>query len=350
MPAIVLPVGKLPPALLERLLGLQAVEDESVVIGPGVGLDCAVVRPDTGYLVIKSDPITFASHQIGWYVVQVNANDIVTTGATPRWFLATVLLPEGSATPEMAEDIMGQMAAACEELGISLVGGHTEVTHGLSRPIVAGTMIGQVESHRLVSPRHVSPGDWLLLTKCIPIEAAAILARELPDRLRGALSLAEIERAAGYLQHPGISVVQDARVALSAGRVTSMHDPTEGGLASALWELAQACGHTLCFRSRATPLDDLAGRICGVFGLDPLATIASGSLLLTVASEDGAKVQRALVDAGIPCAHLGKVEAGPPRVLLVDEETATGIRGDRPLLPRPDRDEIGKAFAADAHS
>ena len=133
------------------------------------------------------------------------------------WFTATILLPEDQATPAMAEDILGQIGNACRALHITLVGGHTEVTHGLNRPIVAGTMFGQVAPERLVSPRHVGVGDWVLVTKRLPIETAAILARELPDRLKGALTAAEIERAAGYLTQPGISVVQDARVAQAAG-------------------------------------------------------------------------------------------------------------------------------------
>lgn len=341
-----LPVGKLPPELLDQLLSAQIVDDPSVIVAPAVGMDCAVVAPGPGYLVIKSDPITFASDQIGWYVVQVNANDIVTTGATPRWFTATILLPEGEATPAMAEEILVKIGDACRALHITLVGGHTEVTHGLNRPIVAGTMFGQVASDRLVSPRNVGVGDWVLVTKRIPIETTAILARELPQHLEGVLTSAEIERAAGYLKQPGISVVQDAFVAQAAGRVTSMHDPTEGGLASALWELAKACGKTIRFERWTTPIDPLAARICAVFEMDPLAAIASGALLLTVDRNDGEKIINALVEAGIPCTRIGEVIAGPPLVVVVDEagDEDSTMAGGPHLLPWPQRDEIGKAF------
>jgi hydrogenase maturation factor len=333
---------------MEQLILSRFIDDEQVIIGPGVGLDCAVVRPDPGLIVITSDPVTFASDNIGWYVVQVNANDIVTTGAIPRWFMATILLPDDHATPEMAERIFGQIRTACEELQIILIGGHTEVTYGLSRPIVTGTMLGTVSSRELLSPKNVEPGDWILLTKSIPIEAAAVLAKELPARLLEVLTPGEIERAASYLHNPGISVVGDARVALSAGRVTSMHDPTEGGLASALWELAQASGRTLCFDQEAVPLDKLALRICRVFDLNPLATIASGSLLMTVAAEDGEHVCTALMDAKIPCAHIGVVQPGPPRVIISGKKQETGGGtfpcDDSLLLPWPERDEIGKVF------
>src|SRR2546428_11951096 len=144
--------GKLPNTMLERLLARVQHRDPRVILGPGIGRDAAVI--DTGgpkLLVAKSDPITFATDLIGWYAVHVNANDIACTGAAPSWFLATILLPDG-ASEEMAEAIFDQIANACEELGVELVGGHTEVTYGLERPIVAGAMLGEVERDRLVRP------------------------------------------------------------------------------------------------------------------------------------------------------------------------------------------------------
>jgi hydrogenase expression/formation protein HypE len=247
-----LPLGKLPPELLARLLAKAPVNDPRVLLGPGIGLDCAVIDLGTQVLVFKSDPITFATDDIGWYAVQINANDVATTGADPRWMLATLLLPEKQTTPALAEKIFDQLVRAANDLQISVVGGHTEVTYGLNRPILVGTLIGEVQRENLVTPAAVQPGDRLLLTKGVPIEGTALLAREFPGRLRPALSEAEIETAAAYLYQPGISVVRDARIATRAGRVTAMHDPTEGGLASALWELAEASGracgssHNLC--------------------------------------------------------------------------------------------------------
>lgn len=335
----VLPVGKLPAELLARLLREDGPRDPGVVVGPGVGLDCAVLAPGPGLLVAKSDPITFATAELGWYLVQVNANDLATTGAEPRWLLATLLLPEGATTAALVEGILRDVRDACRELGISLVGGHTEVTHGLGRPIVAGTLLGQVAPERLVTPRGARPGDVVLVTKSVPIEAAAILARERPERLAGSVTEAELRRATRYLRDPGISVVHDARVALAAGRVTAMHDPTEGGLAAALWEVAEASGRTIVFDRSAAPVDPLAGKICAAFGLDPLATIASGALLLTVGPDDAGIVRAALEREGIRCTPVGVVREGPAVVLV------EGPDGPR-LLPRPDRDEIGKAFAA----
>lgn len=338
MPIPPIPLGKLPPELLSRILAKAPVQDERVLLGPGLGLDCAVLDFGETLLVLKSDPITFATDQIGWYLVQVNANDIATTGATPRWLLVTALLPEGSATPSQVEGIASQVYIACQELGISLIGGHTEITNGLDHPILVGTLIGEVDRERLITPRGAMPGDRLLLTKGVPIEATAILAREFPDRLRSFLTEDELAQAQDFLHHPGISVLRDAQIACRSGKVTAMHDPTEGGLACALWELAEASGHTLIVDLSTVPVPPLSARICQALNLNPLASIASGALLLTAPTDSAVAIQHSLSAEAIPCVELGSVEAGPAAVYQ-----------DTPLaripFPRPERDEIAKLFA-----
>ncbi|MBN1965877.1 MAG: AIR synthase, partial [Anaerolineae bacterium] len=284
------------------------------------------------YLVAKTDPITFASDEIGWYAVNVNANDVATTGAVPRWFLATVLLPGGLADAAMAERIFTQLADACAALSITLVGGHTEITHGLDRPLVVGTLLGEVAPDALVLTGGAGPGDVVLLTKGVPVEATAIIAREKRAELLPHFGEDFLDRAAAFLHEPGISVVRDARVAVAAGGVTSMHDPTEGGLATALWELAEASGHTVRITSAQWPLLEAGERLCAFYGLDPLGAIASGALLLTVRADAAAGVIAALREAGIAVYRLGEVSGGPPVVLREGP------------LPRPPRDELTKLF------
>ncbi len=332
-----LPVGKLPVELLQRLLNSAPITDERVLLGPRPGVDCAVLDLGERLLVLKSDPITFATADIGWYLVQVNSNDIATMGATPRWLLVTALLPENQTSPELVMEIGEQLYAACQAMGISVIGGHTEITHGLDRPILAGTLIGEVSREKLVTPQGMQPGDQLLLTKGIPIEGAALLAREFPQRLQGFLDERELAEAQDYLTQPGISVLRDAQIAMKAGQVTAMHDPTEGGLAAALWELAEAGSRMLYVDVSAVPILPLASRICAAFDLNPMATIASGALLLTAVPDDVPAIIEALHQAGIPCANIGRVAAGPPEVW---QHTPL----PRQLLPRPDRDEIARIY------
>ncbi len=331
-----LPLGKLPPELLAKIIGGD-IQDERVIIGPRIGFDCAVVSAGDAYLVFKSDPITFASDEIGWYAVQVNANDIATTGATPRWFLTTYLLPEGKTTPELVETISNQVKQACDQINVTVIGGHTEITYGLDRPIIIGTMIGEVAPDKLVTPDKLSPGDSLMLTKGVPIEATAILAREFSDELAGVLTDEELRIAQDYLHTPGISVLRDAQIAGQHGRVTAMHDPTEGGLAGGLWELAIAGGHTLVIDPTAIPVPPLSRKICAHFDLDPLATIASGALLLACHPDDAPNIIQGLAGQGIACAAIGIAKKGAPEVW---QQTEAG----RILLPRPERDEITRVY------
>ena len=331
-----LPVGKLSPAFLQHLLAQVPANDERVIVGPGVGLDCAVIDLGPTCLVLKSDPITFASDAIAWYAVQVNANDIAVFGAEPRWLLATLLLPEGRASELQVDAMMADLLKACAPLGISLVGGHTEVTYGLPRPILVCTLVGEVPRQRLVTPRGAQAGDCLLLTKGVPIEATAILARDCPAALKEILSPPELEMAAHFLQDPGISVVRDARLAQAAGKVHAMHDPTEGGLLGALWELAQASGKRLQVDLNSVPVPELSQRICSQLGIDPFSAIASGALLLSTAASDADLIARSLESAGIACCLIGSVCEGKPAVIGMDDR----------LLLQPLRDELARWFSS----
>ncbi len=225
----VLKPGKLPPDLLQHLLTSYTSADPRVIVGPAVGEDAAIIEMGERYLIAKSDPITFATDAIGYYAVVVNANDIATRGGQPKWFLATLLLPERTTSVTLVESIFAQIAQACQSLGITLVGGHTEVTYGLDRPIVAGHMLGEVDPAALITTAGARIGDILLLTKGICIEGASIMARErAQDLSRLGVDEAVIQRARNFLFEPGISVVRDAHIAIGAGRVHAMHDPTEG--------------------------------------------------------------------------------------------------------------------------
>ena len=332
-----LPVGKIPHELLERIIRSAPASGSPVLLGPGIGLDCAVLEFGDTCLVLKTEPITFASEEIGWYAVQITANDIATTGAIPKWAMFTVLLPDEKTTEQDVSDLADQLYAACRGAGITVIGGHTEVTHDLTRPIIVTTLLGEIQRDLLITPGGAQTGDVVILTKGVPIEATALLAREFPARLSQILSPREIEAARNYLFDPGISVLQDAQVAVHAGGVTAMHDPTEGGVATALWEMAQACQKTFVIDPAKIVVPPLSARVCQAFGLDPLGTIASGALLLTVNPASKDAVLAALAEAGISAAEIGAIVAGVPQVLMP-------LGGMVQNLPRFDRDEIGKVY------
>jgi hydrogenase expression/formation protein HypE len=330
------PLGKLPPGDLAALLASLPVDDPRVILGPRPGEDAAVL--DAGipgyYLVAKTDPITFATDEIGWYAVHVNANDIATTGAAPAWFMGSLLMPGGVATRDLAAAIFGQIGAACRDLGISMIGGHTEITHGIDRPILTGTMLGLVPQGRLITTGGAGPGDALIVTKGVPVEATALIAREKADALAGRFDADFLARCANFLHDPGIGVVRDARIAVVAGRVHAMHDPTEGGLLTGLWEMADAASVRLSVDLGGVTLPE-GEALCRATGLDPLGAIASGALLLAAHADDGERIAAALEEGGIAAHTVGHVEDGPAGVV----DAATGE-----AIPRPARDEIAKLY------
>ena len=232
----VLPPGKLPGSILNDLLDRYMTPDASVLIGPGVGRDAAAIAIGNTAMVVKTDPITFATADAGRYLVHVNANDIACMGATPRWLLVTALFPERSTTPRMVEEAFAVLATTARELGVLLVGGHSEITIGVDRLIQVGQMIGVCDLSELYDLRTAQPSDAILLANGIAIEGTAILATEARGHLNG-LSDDLLERAAAFLSDPGISVLPASR-ALREDDVTvrGLHDPTEGGLATAVVE------------------------------------------------------------------------------------------------------------------
>ena len=300
------PPGKLPHAILSRLIRDYTHRDPRLIVPPGLGEDAAVIDFGDRYLVAKTDPITFATDDIGWYAVHVNANDIAAMGATPRFFMATVLLPQDRATEELTESILRSIHRAADSLNIAVCGGHTEITTSLDRPIVVGQMLGEVAPRKLVRSSGLRPGDALILTKGLAIEATAIIAREKRDELlQKRFTSPFLDRCAAYLTDPGISVVRDAQIATAAGRVTAMHDPTEGGVATGLFELATASGVGLEIRADALPIAPEPERLCAAFDLDPLGIISSGALLIGCSAGDADPIVAALEQEGIPAARIG---------------------------------------------
>ncbi|MBN1317742.1 MAG: AIR synthase family protein [Anaerolineales bacterium] len=334
------PLGKLPAAHLAQLLERYGPTDPSVIVGPRIGEDTAVLEISKGhYLVAKSDPITFATEEIGWYAVNVNANDVACSGGAPRWWIATLILPEGQACASLVDTIFEQMGSACQQVGAQLVGGHTEITYGIDRPLVIGTMLGQVPQGRVITTAGARPGDVLILTKGIAVEGTAIISREKRQELAGHFDSDYITRCAAFLHNPGISVVRDAGVAINAApdAIHAMHDPTEGGVATSLYELAGASGHGLELDGDSLPVYPETVNVCRLFGLDPLGLIASGSLLISADPEAAGMIVGALESEGIDAAVIG-------RVLSSDKGVWINRKNSRQPLPTFARDEIARLF------
>ena len=333
---IPLPAGKLPNDLLREFLNGFIFDDPSIIINPGVGEDTAAVdvAPEE-VLVLKSDPITFATDSIGQYAVLVNANDIATSGAKPRWLLTTLLFPSG-VTPSEISQVIEDLKTYCRKWEITLCGGHTEITDAVTRPVVTGMMAGTVTRSRLIDKRNMAPGDRVLLTKGVAVEGTAIIAREFGDRLKSqGMNDSEIDSGRRFLAN--ISIITEARIAAGSDATSAMHDVTEGGLATAMEELSIAGGHRIKINMDTIPVYSQTGKICQLLDIDPLGLIGSGSLLVCCRETACSNLMAAIGKAGIDVTCIGEVlQAG------------TGITAEKDKQPVPwpkfETDEITRLF------
>lgn len=335
MPNSPIPAGKLPADQLNRLLRELPPPPPEVRLGPAPGEDACALDVPAGVLVAATDPITLTGKEVGRLAVVVNANDVAVTGARPRWFLATVMLPLGT-TEDTVSELFRTMQTTLAEIGATLVGGHTEVTSAVNQPIVVGQMLGLTDWQGYVRTAGAGPGDVLVQVGTAPIEAAAVLgAADAGDnrRLLAALSPETVASAVAAVDDPGVSVVDAALLAANLG-ATSMHDPTEGGLASGLNELADAAGVALRVDGSSVLWFEPGLAVCQAWGADPWAALASGALLATFDPSDAEEAVRQLASRGLPTAAVGTVEPG------------SGVRDlDDQLILLPDRDEVARVLA-----
>ncbi|MGD8702487.1 MAG: HAD-IA family hydrolase [Desulfosarcina sp.] len=332
-----LATGKLPNAFLDELLAQHRIEDPTVIVGPSVGEDTAAVDIEGAeVLVLKSDPITFATVSIGRYAVLINANDMATAGAEARWMLATLLLPSGFSRSQVRQ-IFADLHTACKKWGITLCGGHTEITDAVSRPVVAGMMAGTISRRDLIRKSRMAPGDRILVTKGIAVEGTAIVAAEFGDLLlEKGMPASEID-ACRYLESQ-VSIYPEARIAWTVDGVSALHDVTEGGIATALAELSQAGGRGMHIRIDALPVYSQTRRLGKLLGIDPLGLIGSGSLLICCHPEWCDHLVSTLEQSGIAVADIGVVTQDQPGI----EATKNGLPAAWPTF---EVDEITRLFA-----
>lgn len=331
-----LPPGKIPAEILKQVVfeNLGAKRKE-VTLGPAAGIDSAVIDLGDKSLITKMDPITGALERIGWLAVNVNANDISTFGVQPSFFLSCILLPEKSKR-KTVEIISTQMDRAAKELGMAIVGGHCESTPGLKNPIVVGCAMGLTEKGNYVTTADAKAGDCIILTKTAGIEGTAILASDRKDKLKTMRSSA-LKKAQEFFTK--ISVTKEALTAYHSGGVHAMHDPTEGGVAGGLHEMADASNLGFRISEGKIPIAKETIQICDAFDIDPLYLIASGSLLISADKKLTKNILRSLKDKEIPATVIGEFLPSPKERIITRKE------GTEEKLARPVSDHLWIALA-----
>lgn len=326
-------IGKVSESILKRSVFSQIkTKRKEVLVGAGVGEDCAALKLENGEIfVISTDPITGTAKDVGKLAVHITANDIASSGAEPIGIMLSLLLPEWVTEREMKE-IMGQVEDACHVLNIQIMGGHTEVTKAVNQPVMTVTGVGKIDQGSFLSTRGAKPGQDIIISKWIGLEGTSIIAKEKEKELLNRFPKHMIERAKEFDQY--LSIIPEAKIGVEM-KVSSMHDVTEGGIFGALWEMAEASEVGLEIDLKEIPVKQETIEICEYFLLNPYCLISSGSLLM--AGDNGYEVVRELKKAGIHGAVIGKAVKGRDRVVINDNE--------RRYLEPPKSDELYKVMS-----
>lgn len=302
---------------------------EEVLIGAGVGEDCAAVAiGEDEMFVLSTDPITGTAQDIGKLAILITTNDLASAGAEPVGVMLTMLLPPDFEEPDLKK-LMQQLETACAEVNVQIMGGHTEVTAAVNQPIVTVCGVGKAKKGELVSTGGAECGMDVIATKWIGLEGTSIIAKEKEAELCTRYSEDFVQTAKEFDRY--LSVMDEAKIAVR-NHVAAMHDVTEGGIFGALWEMAEASGVGLEIDLKRIPIRQETVEICEFFDVNPYELISSGCMLMAAA--DGNTLVRELEKAGIPAVVIGKMTDSNDRVIINEEE--------RRFLEPPKTDELYK--------
>jgi len=319
-----LPEGKLDPDLLKELLA-ELPTDESITIKPGLGLDAAGIKVETDYISATTDPITFAAENIGTYSVAVNINDIVCQGCRPRWYTASFMLPPGTTRQEL-KHLWRDLKQALKKWNVAAAGGHTEVTDAVNRPLLCGQIIGEPVAEKLLTPQDIKPGAVLYQWRPAALEGLALLAREHEEKLKEYINTEKLIRLKKLLEEPGICVWPEAEKLLQIKELTALHDPTEGGIATAIHELAEASGCGVKIRENNLLWPPGGIELARNLGIGPLGLLSSGCLLVVTN-------EKLIKPSEFSLTEIGRFTGGQDKILV-------NSRGKTTALPRYNQDQL----------
>lgn len=323
-------LGKLPAEFLQKLIAKLPFDlDSSVKIPPGVGLDAAGLKIGNKLVAVTTDPITLATNDLGMYSVSVNINDVVCLGCKPRWYSATLLLPFGITQNKVAA-IWRDLSLALKRYHVSAIGGHTEVTKAVNVPIIIGQMIGEATDGKLLDARNCSQGDQILLWRDLAIEGTALIAREKEKTLSKHFAKGTLKKMQNLLYNPGICILPLAEKLLPAKGVVAIHDPTEGGVATSLHELADIAKCGLRINGDAIKIMPETLKLAELLNFNPLGLISSGNALIVCKKQYLNSIMEKLRSE--PISIIGEFTKEMQRVI--------DVKGKSEKLPKFTKDEI----------
>lgn len=319
-------IGKLPNSLLNRIIiepvNANGPKRKEVLLKPSVGEDCAALDFGGYTCIMSADPITGAVKDIGRLAVHININDIASSGGEPIGIMLTALLPP-SITEKEISDIITDLYTEANKLNVAILGGHTEITDAVTKPVISCTAVGKCR--RLISTGGSHIGDYVVMTKTAGMEGTAIFAKDKYLLLKDSVSEETIINAEKFSE--SLSVLREGLIGAKYN-AHAMHDVTEGGILGACWELAESSGLGIEVYEDRIPVAPETKEICSALGVDPLRLISSGSMLIVC---DNMEILKALEEENIRASVIGRIT---PKDRFI-------IRNDKKIpLTEPDSDEL----------
>ncbi len=299
---------------------LERLGDSSVLDVPGLLAGGGRLAFSTDSYVVR--PLVFPVGSIGDLAVHGTVNDLAMSGAQPLYLSAGFILEEGLPITELV-GIVNRMAAAARAAGVDIVTGDTKVVErGHGDGVYINTAgIGVVPPGIDLGPHQIRPGDALLVSGTLGDHGMAIMS------VREGL---EFEAAIASDTAPLHGLV--ARMLAACPEIRLLRDPTRGGVATSLNEIADLAKLGLEIDEQAIPVTPVVANACEILGLDPLQVANEGKLLAVVPAEAAEAVLAAMRAHayGREATILGRVVADHPRLVVV----RTAIGGTR-VVPMP---------------
>lgn len=326
--------GKLDSKLLEEIVFKHIkYKRPEVTTRPGIGEDCAVVDFGEYDCILSTDPITGAVNEIGRLAIHISCNDIASNGIEPLGIMLACMFPE-EITVEDIDEIMRQASEEASKIGVEIIGGHTEITNVVNKPIIVSTALGRGIKGFSQSAENMRSGDYILMTKQAGMEGTGIIACDYKDKLKDMLSPDEIREAEEMLNH--VSVVKEGII---AGRIgtAGMHDITEGGVLGAIWEMCEIAGLGAELWQEKIPVTDVTKKICDHFDIDYLRLMSSGCMMIIAHPEQKDELMNRISQSDVSISCIGKITEESLGRILINGSKKTEITP-------PDSDELYKVI------
>lgn len=347
-----LETGKLDSDMLRQIVfGKITYRNDDVKVRPGIGEDCALIDFGDYDCVMSTDPISSTVSDIGRLAIHITCNDIASNGIQPLGIMLACMLPEGTTDADV-EEIMQQAGTTAAEVGVEIIGGHTEITPAVRQPVIVSTAIGKAPAGTSQDGNDMIPGDFIMMTKAVGLEGTGIIACDHEEQLRAAcgpdgerlVSDEEIAKAKSFLDM--VSVVPEG---VAAGKVGThgMHDITEGGILGAVWEMCQISHTGAEVWEDAIPMHPETKKICSLFDVNPLRLISSGSMIIIVPKEKRTEMEEAMKAAGVEASVIGIIKEESDGICMARRTLTCGsgcMGRIKVKIDPPYADEIYKTY------